>query len=134
MLFLTSRPEFAVIKNHTAFGKAMLESAKSTMGQTAYLEMAEDIAYSHHEWWDGGDRGYPDHPAGESIPLAARIMSVADVLDALISKRPYKDEMSLDEAITIITDESNTHFDPEVVAALLRIKDKVRDVVEKYSE
>ncbi len=126
--------EFDVIKTHPALGKDMLESAKATMGETAYLEMAEDIAYSHHEWWDGSDRGYPERISGINIPLSARIMAVADVFDALVSKRPYKDGMPIEKAMNIIVDEAGTHFDPEIVEAMLRVKTKIREVVEKYSD
>ena len=123
-----------MIKTHPALGKDMLESAKATMGETAYLEMAEDIAYSHHEWWDGSDRGYPERISGINIPLSARIMAVADVFDALVSKRPYKDGMPIEKAMNIIVDEAGTHFDPEIVEAMLRVKTKIREVVEKYSD
>ena len=126
--------EYDIIKTHTTSGMEMLEHAKETIGNTMYLDMAEDIAYSHHEWFDGSKKGYPQGLAGNDIPLAARIMAVADVFDALVSKRPYKDGFPMEKALAIITEESGTHFDPEVVDAMLRIKIKIRDVKEKYSE
>ena len=126
--------EYNTIKTHTTMGKGMLERAKATMGETTYLEMAEDIAFCHHEWWDGSKRGYPQGLSGVNIPLSARIMAVADVFDALVSKRPYKDGMPIEKAMGIIVEEAGTHFDPEVVEAMLRVKVKIREVAEKYSD
>ncbi|SEQ51446.1 HD domain-containing protein [Lachnospiraceae bacterium NE2001] len=126
--------EFDIIRTHTTMGKSMLESTKATMGETAYLEMAEDIAYCHHEWWDGSRAGYPQGISGTNIPLSARIMAVADVFDALVSRRPYKEPFSIEKALDIIVKEAGTHFDPEVVEAMLRVKTKICLVVEKYSE
>ena len=126
--------EYETIKTHTTLGKEMLENTRSTMGENSYLQMAEDIAYSHHEWWDGCKRGYPRQLSGQSIPLAARIMAVADVFDALVSKRPYKDGFPMEKAMSIIKEEAGTHFDPEVVEAMIRIETKIRAVMEKYSE
>ena len=96
--------------------------------------MAKDIAHYHHEWWDGSAKGYPERICGYDIPLSARIMAVADVFDALVSRRPYKDPMTMEEAMDIIVEESGTHFDPQVVEAMLRVKDEIREVVEKYSD
>jgi putative two-component system response regulator len=87
--------------------------------------MADDIATSHHEWWNGN--GYPNHLKGEDIPLAARIMAVADVYDALVSKRVYKDPIVHAHALEIIYSESGTHFDPGVIDALRRIQDQIID-------
>ena len=111
--------EFAEMKKHTIYGREMLLRASKNLGETAYLKMAKEIAYSHHEWWDGS-RGYPEHLKGKDIPLSARIMAVADVFDALVSERPYKKAFTVDKALQIITEESGTHFDPEVVDAFLR--------------
>ena len=77
------------------------------------------MAAYHHERWDG--RGYPEGLKGEEIPLSARIMAVADVFDALVSKRSYKEPFSFEKAVSIITEESGTHFDPSVVKAFLNI-------------
>lgn len=126
--------EFDTIKSHTVLGRKMLESTKNNLGATTYLAMAEDIAYYHHEWWDGCKRGYPERLSGTDIPLSARIMAVADVFDALVSRRPYKDPMTMEEAMDIIVEESGTHFDPVIVEAMLRVKDKIHEVVVKYSD
>lgn len=125
--------EFEVIKTHPTLGKAMLENTNIKLGGTDYLKMAADIAYYHHEWWDGS-RGYPTKIKGEEIPLSARIMAVADVLDALLSKRPYKDGYSIDKAYEIMLEEKGTHFDPDIIDALLEIKDEVIRVAEKYAD
>ena len=82
------------------------------------MAQATDMAAYHHERWDG--TGYPEGLAGEEIPLCARIMAVADVFDALLSKRSYKEPMPLARAKEIILEESGTHFDPRVVEAFLR--------------
>ncbi len=104
--------EYEVIKTHSAMGAAILNHDPS-------LALARTIALYHHERWDG--QGYPEGLAGEAIPLPARITSVADVLDALISPRPYKEPWPLDEAVAEIRRESGTRYDPQVVEALLAI-------------
>ena len=112
----------------------MLDNAAETMGTTEYLQMAKDIANYHHEWWDGGKRGYPAGLKGTEIPLSARIMAVADVFDALVSKRPYKDGYPAEKAYDIMIEEKGTHFDPDVVDALLLCREEVKEIIEKYSE
>ncbi|PWL01168.1 HD-GYP domain-containing protein [Hallerella porci] len=111
--------EFDQMKLHSVFGRDMLAAASKNLGDSDYLQMAKEIAYSHHEWWDGS-RGYPEKLKGKEIPLSARIMAVADVFDALVSVRPYKNAFSLNEAMKIIAGESGTHFDPDVVNAFLK--------------
>lgn len=107
--------EFATMKTHTTAGEELLNHAKEELGTSEYLNMAVDMAAYHHEWWNGN--GYPYGISGEAIPLCARIMAVADVFDALTSKRCYKSAMPLEKAYAIIREESGTHFDPAVVAA-----------------
>lgn len=109
--------EFAIMKTHTTAGRDLLVQAKAELGEFSYLHMAIEMAESHHEWWNG--KGYPAGISGEEIPLCARIMAVADVFDALTSKRCYKDEMPLEKAYAIIREESGTHFDPVVAEAFL---------------
>jgi HD-GYP domain-containing protein (c-di-GMP phosphodiesterase class II) len=103
-----SSEEFEVIKQHCIDGEVML-------GDARFFETARAIAREHHERWDG--EGYPDKKRGNEISLAARIVSVADVFDALTSKRPYKDAWTLEEGMRAISDGAGKQFDPEVVAA-----------------
>ncbi len=100
--------EFAIMKNHTTIGAKILAN-----GHSPLLKLAEAIAQNHHEKYDG--RGYPNKISGEAIPLAARIVSVADVLDALTSLRPYKKAWTLEETLAEIQRNSGTQFDPQVV-------------------
>ena len=120
--------EFAVMKKHTIYGREMLDYASENLGEIAYLNMAKDIALSHHEWWDG-TRGYPERIKGEAIPLSARIMAVADVFDALVSIRPYKAGFPFEKAMAIIQEESGTHFDPEIVEAFVKSRDEIKRVM-----
>ena len=107
--------EFEVMKTHTTAGEELLIHAKEELGESGYLNTAVEMAAYHHEWWNG--KGYPYGISGEEIPLCARIMAVADVFDALTSKRCYKSAMPLQKAYAIIREESGTHFDPAVVGA-----------------
>ncbi|MCM1298447.1 MAG: HD domain-containing protein [Firmicutes bacterium] len=107
--------EFAIMKTHTTAGEALLINAKKELGESDYLNTAIEMAAYHHEWWNG--KGYPYGISGEEIPLCARIMAVADVYDALVSKRCYKSAMPIEKACAIIREESGTHFDPKVVEA-----------------
>jgi len=108
--------EFEVMKSHSVRGYEMLRTAGGYMGDRgSFLLLAMDIARSHHEKWDGS--GYPDGLNGEHISLSARLMAVADVFDALMSKRPYKAAMSHEKAFEIINEGSGIHFDPEIVDA-----------------
>jgi putative two-component system response regulator len=111
---LTSQ-EFEAMKKHTVIGADLLRTAFRKLPTAKYLELAAEIARHHHERYDGS--GYPDRLAGVAIPLAARILAVADVFDALTSKRVYKDAVSVPEAARIIREESGYHFDPAVVDA-----------------
>jgi putative two-component system response regulator len=101
--------EFELIKTHTTIGAEILSGS-----QSALLNLAEEIALTHHERWDG--RGYPDGKKGDKISLAARIVSVADVFDALTSKRPYKTAWTIEEGMAAVIAGSGAQFDPEVVA------------------
>lgn len=109
--------EFAIMKTHTTAGRDLLVQAREELGEFSYLNMAIEMAEGHHEWWNG--KGYPAGVQGEEIPLCARIMAVADVFDALTSKRCYKNEMPLEKAFAIIREESGTHFDPVAAEAFL---------------
>ena len=107
--------EFEIMKTHSKAGEELLVHAKAELGESEYLNIAVEMAAYHHEWWNG--KGYPYGMSGEEIPLCARIMAVADVFDALTSKRCYKNAMPLEKAYAIIREESGTHFDPAVVEA-----------------
>ncbi|HWA84192.1 MAG TPA: HD domain-containing phosphohydrolase [Fimbriimonadaceae bacterium] len=109
--------ERLVIQTHTTIGDQILAN-----GSTELIRMAQTIARSHHERWDGN--GYPDRLAGGAIPLPGRIVAIADVFDALITERPYKEAIPLAVAREIILDERGRHFDPELVDAFRRISKK----------
>lgn len=128
-----SPEEFEEMKRHTIYGRDTLDAAEKTLGtQENFLKTARDIAYFHHEKWDG--TGYPEGIAGEEIPVCARLMAIVDVYDALISRRPYKEPMTHEQAYAIITDGLGTHFDPEAVQAFCDIKDKVAQIALKYAD
>ena len=110
--------EFEIMKKHVFFGYETLNEALKSNPRAGFLRMSAEIALSHHEKWDG--TGYPQGIEGENIPLAARILSVADVYDALVSKRAYKDAFSHETAEAIIVDGEGTHFDPLVIQAFKR--------------
>jgi len=115
--------ETAVMRRHTTYGGEILAGSGSVLLQTAAT-----IALSHHERFDGG--GYPNGLRGRDIPLAGRITALADVFDALTSRRPYKDAWPLDQARAYLEAESGSHFDPDCLAALLSRWDEVRAMVE----
>lgn len=113
--------EFEVMKTHTTLGKEAIESAEKRLGKhVPFLQFAKEIAFSHQEKWDGS--GYPLGLAGEAIPLSARLMAIADVYDALISRRVYKPPFSHATAMSIIEEGSGTHFDPDIVSAFVSIQ------------
>ena len=124
--------EFEIMKSHTTAGRKIMEKAILTVRGDNYLREARNMAGYHHEKWDGS--GYPEGLKGEVIPLSARIMAVADVFDALTSKRIYKEGMPLERAMKIIEEGSGTHFDPKIVEVFLEAKDEVRNVLRRYSE
>jgi putative two-component system response regulator len=125
--------EFAVIKSHSELGHAILRAAGEQLGEeNDFLAMARDVARSHHEKWDGS--GYPDGLAGEDIPLAARIMAVADVFDALMAARPYKAPMGYDQAAAIILDGRGTHFDPAIVDVFAAARADFECILETWKD
>ncbi|MEA2710161.1 MAG: cyclic di-GMP phosphodiesterase [Phycisphaerales bacterium] len=109
--------EFEIMKTHASIGAETLDAALQRFPKTKFLRMARDIAGTHHERFDG--TGYPKGLKGIDIPLCGRIVALADVYDALTSKRVYKDAFAHDIARNIIEKESGSHFDPSVVAAFL---------------
>ena len=122
--------EFATMKEHTSSGEEVIDSAIETIGTDAgYLKEARNLAACHHEKWDG--TGYPCGLAGEEIPLSARIMAVADVFDALVSRRSYKEPFTIEQALAIIREGSGSHFDPIVAQAFLNAEEEVRKVANR---
>ena len=111
------KDEFEEMKKHTIYGKDALSIAEAELGTNSFLEIAKEIAFTHHEKWDGS--GYPNGIKGEEIPLSGRLMAIADVYDALINKRVYKDAFSHETAKNIILEGRGTHFDPEIVDAFM---------------
>ena len=125
--------EFEIMKTHAEHGRKSIEIAeKSIGGENSFLRYAKEIAHGHHEKWDGS--GYPLGLAGESIPLSARLMAVADVYDALISRRVYKPAMPHEEALKVISTGKGTHFDPVMVEMFLSVERQIRDIAAKFSD
>ena len=123
--------EFEIMKRHTTAGRDILSEAISLVPNSGYLSEARNLAAFHHEKWDG--TGYPTGISGEEIPLSARVMAVADVFDALVSKRSYKKPFTFEEAKQIIVDGSGKHFDPDVVDAFLNAEQEIREVEARFS-
>ncbi len=124
--------EYEIMKTHTTAGRKIMERAISTVQGESYLKEARNMAAYHHEKWDGS--GYPEGLHGEVIPLSARVMAVADVFDALVSKRVYKSAMPLDKALDILKKDSGSHFDPKCVEVFLDSIDDVKAVMKKYQD
>jgi putative two-component system response regulator len=124
--------EFEIMKTHAALGAQTLDAAVKEHPEASFLRMARDIAATHHERWDGS--GYPNKLVGEQIPLCGRLVALADVYDALTSKRVYKDAFSHDIAREIIVKDSGTHFAPEIVQAFLAVEPAFMQVREQYSD
>ncbi|MBR6835535.1 MAG: HD domain-containing protein [Oscillospiraceae bacterium] len=124
--------EFDVMKTHTKSGRLIMDHAISTVEGESYLKEARNMAAYHHERWDG--KGYPEGLHGEAIPLSARIMAVADVFDALTSKRVYKPAYPLEKAVDIIKRGSGSQFDAKCVEVFLDALSEVKDVLKKYND
>ncbi len=124
--------EFTIMKTHTTLGAEALTVAEKELGTTSFLRFAKEIALTHQEKWDGS--GYPQSLEGEDIPLSGRLMAVADVYDALISKRVYKPAFSHEEACKIIIEGSGKHFDPELVEAFDKISNQFASIAQQFSE
>lgn len=122
--------EFEIMKLHTVYGKNALEIAEKELGSNSFLSLAKEIAFTHHEKWDGS--GYPLGLKESEIPISGRLMALADVYDALISSRPYKKAFSHEEAKDIIVKGSGSHFDPDVVKAFLNYEKDFILIKDKY--
>lgn len=118
--------EFNLIKQHPLMGDQLIRDNMSSIEDAEYIRIARDVALHHHEWWNGN--GYPDGLSGRNIPLCARIISTADVLDALLSKRPYKDGYTIDKTYEIISSLAGIQFDPDIIGILPKIKNEVEEI------
>ena len=126
-----SNAEFEIMKSHTTLGAETLDAALQRFPEARFLRMARNIAATHHERWDG--TGYPLGLKGEEIPLCGRIVALADVYDALTSKRCYKEAFSHLIARSIIEKDTGTHFDPRIVAAFLAAEDEFLSIQRRFS-
>ncbi len=124
--------EFEIMKTHTTIGYDTLRSTIAQHPKANFLKMSAEIAKNHHEKWDGS--GYPAGLKNEAIPLAARILAVADVYDALASKRVYKDAFSHEKTRAIISEGKGSHFDPVLVDVFLDCQDDFARILEKFRE
>lgn len=125
--------EFEIIKQHTKLGADLLDDAIQELGDdSSFLHVAREIVIAHHEWWNG--RGYPNALSGHDIPIAGRVMAIADVYDALISERPYKVPFTHEQAIDIIMEASGTHFDPTILEVTQDVMAQFPSIVNKYKD
>ena len=125
--------EFEIMKTHTTLGRDAIAAAEKQIdAPVTFLRVARDIAYSHQEKWDGS--GYPEGLAGEAIPVAARLMAVADCYDALISPRVYKAAYSHEKSVAIIQARRGRHFDPDIVDAFLGIQTEFAAIAKRYPD
>ena len=125
--------EWEIMKTHSALGAEAIEQAERDSDRpVAFLKHAKDIARYHHEKWNG--KGYPEGLAGDAIPVSARIMALADVFDALISRRAYKEPMSYAAAREVIINDRGSHFDPDIVDSFIGRFDAFRGIAERYAD
>jgi putative two-component system response regulator len=125
--------EFEIMKSHTTLGRDAILAAERRLGlELPFLAYAKEIAYTHQEKWDG--TGYPEGLSGDDIPICGRLMAVADVYDALICRRVYKEGMPHEKALGIILESKGTHFDPDIVDAFIEIADEFRAIAERYED
>jgi putative two-component system response regulator len=125
--------EFEVMKRHTTIGRDAIQHAEDSLGlEVDFLKYAKEFAYTHQEKWDGS--GYPEGLRGEAIPLSGRLMAIADVYDALISSRIYKDGLPHAHAVSQIVAGSGSHFDPALVEAFLRVAGQFEEIARRYAD
>ena len=122
--------EYEKMKSHSAEGAKIVEEVLSEVDDLEFKKIAINVAHYHHEKWDGS--GYPDHLHAEQIPLEARIMALADVFDALVSKRCYKESFSYDKAFQIIEESLGTHFDPILGKKFITCRNKLENLYDNY--
>lgn len=124
--------EFEIMKTHTTMGRDVIESSAARLGKDSFLNLAAEMAYSHQEKWDGS--GYPLGLREDAIPISGRLMALADVYDALISRRVYKTPLPHDLAVETIEKGRGTHFDPDVVDAFLKAKEEFKTIAQKFTD
>jgi putative two-component system response regulator len=125
--------EFTIMKTHTTLGRdAIVAAEKLIDAPSTFLRLAREIAHFHQEKWDGS--GYPEGLVGETIPLSARLMAVADVYDALISRRVYKPPFPREQAVAIIREGRGRHFDPLMVDAFVTIEAEFHAIAARYAD
>jgi putative two-component system response regulator len=126
--------EWEIMKRHPTYGRDAIAQAERELGDQggSFLRFAREIAHCHHEKWDGS--GYPQGLAGDDIPVSARLMAAADVYDALMSRRAYKEAYSHERAVQMIQAERGRHFDPDVVDALQGLAETCRDIARRYCD
>ena len=122
--------EYAEMKKHTIEGARIVENILQGVEDESFVHIAKNIAHYHHEKWNG--KGYPSGLAKTDIPIEARIMALADVFDALVSKRCYKEAFSYDKAFSIIEESLGEHFDPELGKIFLECRDDLETLYNKY--
>ena len=124
--------EYKEMQLHVEYGAEVLRAAEQNMVKfnKSLFKVAIDIVLGHHEKWDG--TGYPKQKKGEEIPLSARIVAVADVFDALTSKRPYKEAFSFNKAIGILIEGKGKHFDPRIIDCVVKHKDKIYQIYQQF--
>ncbi|MBF0382754.1 MAG: two-component system response regulator [Magnetococcales bacterium] len=125
--------EFDEMKLHTKYGRDAIASAEKYISRADnFLSFAKEIAYYHQEKWDG--TGYPEGLKGEDIPISARLMTLADVYDALISRRVYKPAFDHEKSTAIIKEGRGSHFDPDIVDAFIKVSDQFAKIAKKYAD
>ncbi len=124
--------EWVEMKRHSDYGFEALLRAEEELGTTDFLRMAREIAYSHHERWDGS--GYPLGLQRDNIPISGRLMAIADVYDALISRRVYKEPYPHEQAVSIIREGAGSHFDPDMVDAFVELSDEFHRIAIEYAD
>lgn len=124
--------EYAIMKSHTSAGRKVIEQVMEKVPDSQYLRMAANMAHFHHERWDG--TGYPEGRKGDEIPLSARIMTIADVFDALVSRRSYKKPFTFEEAMKMIEEGAGTHFDPVIAKVFVESWDEVKKIADDFYE
>ncbi|MCB9494143.1 MAG: HD domain-containing protein [Desulfobacteraceae bacterium] len=124
--------EYEVMKTHTTLGRDAVKKAEGKLGDNPFLETAQEIAFTHQEKWDGS--GYPQGLKGKKIPLSGRLMAIADVYDAMISKRVYKPAFSHDKSVKLMKQLKGIHFDPDITDTFISVSDEFKNISMKFAD